>query len=98
MTNITVVGRIRVGATWHTGVPMVIRVRNSIASPTITPTTTPPPTTTVDPLAAFMAEFGIWIALAGIGIICGGGVAVAYKKGMLPGTKKKPRRRRKKKK
>ncbi|MCK5152599.1 MAG: hypothetical protein KAQ65_12185, partial [Candidatus Thorarchaeota archaeon] len=96
MTNITVVGRIRVGATWHSGVPMVIRVRNSIASPTTTLTTTPT-TTTEDPMAGFLAEFGVWLAIAGIGIVCGGGSAVAYKKGMLPGAKKKTRRRRRKK-
>ena len=96
MTNITVVGRILVGATWHTGVPMVIRVRNSIASPTTTLTTTPT-TTTEDPMAGFLAEFGVWLAIAGIGIVCGGGSAVAYKKGMLPGAKKKTRRRRRKK-
>ncbi|MDF1539604.1 MAG: phospholipase D-like domain-containing protein, partial [Candidatus Thorarchaeota archaeon] len=51
LTNITVVGKIRVGSTWHIGVPMVIRVRNSIASPTIT-SSTPKPTTTDDPIAA----------------------------------------------
>ncbi|MFW9909006.1 MAG: phosphatidylserine/phosphatidylglycerophosphate/cardiolipin synthase family protein [Candidatus Thorarchaeota archaeon] len=93
MTNITVVGRVRVGAVWHTGLPMVIRVRNSIASPTTTPTpttTTPPPT---DPLAQFLAEFGIWLAVAGIGIICGGGGAVAYKKGMLTSRKSTKRRK-----
>ncbi|MHA1907542.1 MAG: hypothetical protein ACW98Y_09635, partial [Candidatus Thorarchaeota archaeon] len=92
MTNITVVGRIRDGGTWHTGVPMVIRVRNSIASPT----TTPPPTTTEDPLAAFMAEYGIWVSVAAIAVICAGGGGAAYKKGMIPGQKKKRRRRRKK--
>lgn len=102
MTNITVVGRIRVSSTWYTGVPMVIRVRNSIASPT-TPTTTTTsttPTTTIDPWAGFVAEFGLWLAIAGIGIVCGGGSAVAYKKGKLPiaSSKKTSRRSTKKKK
>ena len=39
-TNITIVGRIRVDSTWHTGIPMVIHVRNTLGS---TPTTSAPP-------------------------------------------------------
>jgi phosphatidylserine/phosphatidylglycerophosphate/cardiolipin synthase-like enzyme len=97
MTNITVVGRILVGSTWHTGVPMVIRVRNSIAPPITTTTTTTTETTpttatgatTIDPLAQFLADFGIWIAVIVIAAVCGGGGTVAYKKGMLTGTSKK---------
>ena len=98
MTNITVVGRVLVGSTWHTGVPMVIRVRNSIATPTTTTTTTTTTettpttttgTTTIDPLAQFLADFGIWIVVIVIGIVCGGGGTVAYKKGMLSGSSKK---------
>ncbi len=105
MTNITVVGRILVGSTWYTGVPMVIRVRNSIASPTPTTTTTPTtpttpatPTPTLDPVAQFIADYGLWLAVAGIGIICGGGSAVAIKKGLMPGSKRKRTRRRRKRK
>jgi phosphatidylserine/phosphatidylglycerophosphate/cardiolipin synthase-like enzyme len=45
-TNITIVGRIRVDSTWHTGIPMVIRVRNDIGyAPT---TTAPPPPPPID--------------------------------------------------
>jgi len=42
-TNITVVGRIKEGSTWHTGLPMIIRVRDSIGSVITTTTTTTTP-------------------------------------------------------
>ncbi|MFX1563968.1 MAG: phospholipase D-like domain-containing protein [Promethearchaeota archaeon] len=41
-SNITVVGRIKEGSTWHTGIPMIIRVRDSIGSVITTTTTTTP--------------------------------------------------------
>jgi len=47
-TDITVVGRIRTGSTWHTGLPMVIHVRNALG--TTLPTTT---TTTEVPIPGF---------------------------------------------
>ena len=87
-TNITVVGRIRVGTTWHTGIPMMIRVRDSIGS------VTTPLTTTED----FLVQYGGLIIIGLIAAICGGGGAIAYKKDMLPIGKKKRRSRRRKKK
>lgn len=44
-TNITIVGRIRVGSTWHIGLPMNIPVRNTLG--TTTPTSTPTPTSEI---------------------------------------------------
>lgn len=96
-TNITVVARILVGSTWHTGVPMVIRVRDSIGSAiTTSPTTTPattPPTTTLTPLEEFLITYGPIIAVAVVIIL--GGVGYSYKKGIFF---KKPKRRRRRKK
>ncbi len=83
-TNITVVGRIRVGTTWHIGVPMVIRVRNSIGSAITTSTTTTPPPTT-DPAAEFMATYGVYIIIGAIAALCGGGGYVAQRKGYIGG-------------
>ncbi|TFG08123.1 hypothetical protein EU538_07705 [Candidatus Thorarchaeota archaeon] len=77
-TNITVVGRIRVGSTWHVGLPMVIRVRDSIGSATTTTTTTT--TTTVDPIQQFLIEFGVYIVMAIVAVVCGGGGYKVYKK------------------
>jgi phosphatidylserine/phosphatidylglycerophosphate/cardiolipin synthase-like enzyme len=57
-SNITVVARIKEGSTWHVGLPMVIRVRDSIGS-VITTTT---PTTTTPPIPGFPLE-AIFIAL-----------------------------------
>ncbi len=45
-TNITAIARIRAASTWHTGFPMVIRVRDSIGSAIVPTTATPTPTTT----------------------------------------------------
>ncbi|MHA1481331.1 MAG: phospholipase D-like domain-containing protein [Candidatus Thorarchaeota archaeon] len=94
-TNITVVGRISVGATWHTGIPMVIRVRDSIGSVT-TPLTTSP-TTTPTITDDILTQYGGLIIIGLIAAICGGGGAVAYSKGMLPTGKKKRRSRRREK-
>ncbi|MHA1960512.1 MAG: phospholipase D-like domain-containing protein [Candidatus Thorarchaeota archaeon] len=95
-TNITVVGRIRVGATWHIGVPMVIRVRNSIAPPTTTSpppttTTTPPPVTTPD----FLTTYGPYIIAGVIAVLCGGGGFVARQRGYLGGRSGSSGRKRK---
>jgi phosphatidylserine/phosphatidylglycerophosphate/cardiolipin synthase-like enzyme len=49
-TNITVVGRIRVGSTWHIGLPMNIPVRNTLG--TIPPTPTPTPEIPLDIIIA----------------------------------------------
>ncbi|NWF94591.1 MAG: hypothetical protein HXY34_00440 [Candidatus Thorarchaeota archaeon] len=79
-TNITVVGRILVGSTWHIGVPMVIRVRNALGS--VTSTTTPPiEPPAIDPLMATV--------LIVVLVICGGGGTAAYKKGGLSVTTKR---------
>ncbi len=78
-TNITVVARVRVGSTWHTGFPMVIRVRNSIGSMATTPTTTitsPPPTTTLSPVVQMLITYGPYIIIAVV-IILG----LVFKKG-----------------
>ncbi|TFG11425.1 hypothetical protein EU537_12440 [Candidatus Thorarchaeota archaeon] len=78
-TNITVVGKIRVGTNWHVGIPMVIRVRDSIGSvitsPTTSPTTTP--TDTIDPLMQLLIDYAVYIAIAIVAVIIG---AVFYKK------------------
>ncbi|UCE11129.1 MAG: hypothetical protein JSW61_04110 [Candidatus Thorarchaeota archaeon] len=87
-TNITVVGRIRVSATWHIGVPMVIRVRNSIAP--LTTTTTPPPD--------FMATYGPLMIAAIIAVLCGGGGYAARRRGYLGGRTRSSGRKRKSKK
>ncbi|MFX0046334.1 MAG: hypothetical protein ACFE8Z_10845, partial [Candidatus Hermodarchaeota archaeon] len=69
-TNITVQASIRIGSTWHVGMEMVIRVRNSIGPlPTTTGTTTA--TTTPNPLLEFLAEWGIYIAAAIAAVILG---------------------------
>ncbi|MCF2136899.1 MAG: phospholipase D-like domain-containing protein [Candidatus Thorarchaeota archaeon] len=92
-TNITVVARIKVGSTWHTGVPMVIRVRDSLGS-AITTTTTTTTTTTLTPFQQFMIQYGPIVIAAVVAIVFGGGV-IAYKKGVLTFSKKRSRRRRK---
>ncbi len=53
-TNITVQAFIRVGTSWHTGLPMVIRVRDSIGSGETLDTTDP----TIDSPADITYEFG----------------------------------------
>ncbi len=65
-TNITVVGRVRVGSTWHVGMPMIIRVRDSIGSVITTPITPPD---IDDPVAEFVAEYGLYIAGAVVAVI-----------------------------
>jgi phosphatidylserine/phosphatidylglycerophosphate/cardiolipin synthase-like enzyme len=77
-TNITVVGRVKVGSTWHVGMPMVIRVRDSIGSVITSPTTSPTTTTeTIDPLMQLLIDYAIYIAIAIVAAIIG---AVFYKK------------------
>ncbi len=95
MTNITVVGRILVESTWHSSTPMVITVRNELASPTSPTATTSTDTspTTTDTLAQLIAEFLPLIIVAIVGIVCGVGGA-AYKKGFI-GKKKRSSRRKK---
>jgi len=98
-TNITVQSFVEASSVWYKSIEFVIPVRDSLGSTTSIPTTpTTPTTTATDPLAQFLAEFGIWLAIAGIGIVCGGGSAVAYKKGMIPGASKKTTRKSSKKK
>ncbi|MBD3407619.1 MAG: hypothetical protein GF411_15995 [Candidatus Lokiarchaeota archaeon] len=65
MTNITVVGKIREGTTWHEGVPMVIRIRDTLGS--IAPTTPPEPTL----LELIIQNLGL-ILLGSIAVVCGG--------------------------
>ena len=101
-TNITVVARIKVGSTWHVGVPMVIYVRDSLGSapPTTTSTTPATTTTTLSPLQQFLVQYGPILIAAVVALVLGGG-GIAYKKGLLGkstrSTKKRRSSRRKKK-
>ncbi|MFX1564062.1 MAG: phospholipase D-like domain-containing protein [Promethearchaeota archaeon] len=61
-TNITVVGRIREGSTWHIGLPMVIRVRDKIGSViTTTPTSSTPPIPGFPLVAIFLALMMVFV-------------------------------------
>lgn len=62
-TNITVVAHITAASTEHTGVPMVIRVRDAIGSATTTTTTTTTTTATTT-TADFLTQYGFLIAVA----------------------------------
>lgn len=84
-TNITVVGRIRNGTTWHIGLPMVIRVRDALGSVPTTPTT--PTTTPTPPIPMEVILAGIAIAII---------VFVVFTAWYL--LKRKPKRRKSRKK
>lgn len=75
MTNITVVGKIREGSTWHEGVPMVIRVRDSLGSVAPTIPTPPPEPTLMD----LIIENLLLIIIGTIAVVCSG-ISYKYRK------------------